>query len=155
VSNREAWETEMANITRYDPFGDMTSLFDDLSKGFFLRPVSLGQAPELPTRIKVDVKEDDAAYTVHAEIPGVKKEDIHVSLEGNQVSISSEVKKETEEKKGERVVHSERYFGKVMRTFTLGQEVDEAGATAKYSDGVLELKLPKKAATASKKLSVQ
>jgi HSP20 family protein len=145
----------MANITRYDPFGDVTSLFDDLSKGFFLRPLSLGHTPELSTRIKVDVKEDDGAYTVHAEIPGVKKDDIHVSLEGNQVSISSEVKKETEEKKGERVVHSERFFGKVMRTFTLAQDVDEAGATAKYSDGVLELRLPKKAATSSKKLTVQ
>jgi HSP20 family protein len=146
----------MANITRYDPFGDVTSLFDDLSKGFFLRPLSLGQAAEqLPTRIKVDVKEDDGAYVVHAEIPGVKKEDIHVSLEGNQVSISSEVKKETEEKKGERVVHSERYFGKVMRSFTLAQDVDEAGATAKYSDGVLELRLPKKGATAAKKVTVE
>jgi len=145
----------MANITRFDPFGEVASLFDDLSKGFFLRPLSLGQAPELPTRIKVDVKEDDSAYTVHAEIPGVRKEDIHVSLDGNQVSISSEVKKETEEKKGERIVHSERYFGKVMRTFTVGQDVDEAGATAKYSDGVLELRLPKKAATSAKKLTVQ
>jgi HSP20 family protein len=145
----------MANITRFDPFGDVTSFFDDLSKGFFLRPLSLGQMPELPTRIKVDVKEDDAAYTVHAEIPGVRKEDIQVSLEGNQVSISSEVKKETEEKKGERVVHSERYFGKVTRSFTLGQEVDPAGATAKYSEGVLELKLPKKATAAAKKLTVQ
>ena len=145
----------MANITRFDPFGDVTSLFDDLSKGFFLRPLSLGQTAELPTRIKVDVKEDETAYVVHAEIPGVKKEDIHVSLEGNQVSISSEVKRETEEKKGERVVHSERYFGKVMRSFTLAQDVDEAGATAKYSDGVLELRLPKKAATSAKKLTIE
>lgn len=145
----------MANITRFDPFGDVTSFFDDLSKGVLFRPFSLGQMPELPARIKVDVKEDDGAYIVHAEIPGVKKEDIHVSLEGNQVSISSEVKKETEEKKGERIVHSERYFGKVMRTFTLAQDVDEAGATAKYTDGVLELRLPKKAATSAKKLTVQ
>jgi HSP20 family protein len=145
----------MANITRFDPFGDVTNFFDELSKGVFLRPVTMGQVPELPARIKMDVKEDEAAYTVKAEIPGVNKEDIHVSLEGNQVSISSEVKKETEEKKGERVVHSERYFGKVMRSFTLGQEVDAAAATAKYSDGVLELTLPKKTAASAKKLTVE
>ena len=145
----------MADITRYDPFSDVANLFDDLSKGFFLRPISVPAPAGLPTRIKVDVKEDDGAYTVHAEIPGVKKEDIHVSVEGNQVSISSEVKKETEEKKGERVVHSERYFGKVMRSFTLAHEVDDAAASAKYSDGVLELRLPKKLAAAVKKLMVQ
>ncbi|HQR52882.1 MAG TPA: Hsp20/alpha crystallin family protein, partial [Burkholderiales bacterium] len=126
----------MANLTRFDPFGEVTSLFDDLSKGLF-RPVGFGQMPEMPGRIKIDVKEDGAAYTVHADIPGVKKEDIHVSLEGNQVTISAEVKKETEEKEDEHVVHSERYFGKVMRSFKLGQEVESAGATAKYSDGVL------------------
>jgi HSP20 family protein len=145
----------MADITRYDPFGDVTSLLDDLSKGFLLRPLSVPTPAGLPTRIKVDVKEDDSAYTVHAEIPGVKKEDIQVSVEGNQVSISSEVKQETEEKKGERVVHSERYYGKIMRSFTLAHEVDEAGASAKYSDGVLELRLPKKTAAMAKKLTVQ
>jgi HSP20 family protein len=145
----------MANITRFEPFGDMTSLFDDLSKGFFLKPFNLPQAAGLPTRIKLDVKEDDGSYTVHAEIPGVRKEDIHVSIEGNEVSISTEVKKETEEKSGERVVHSERYFGKVARSFTLAHDIDEAGAAAKYSDGVLELTLPKKTTAAAKKLTVQ
>ena len=142
----------MADITRYDPFADVSSLFDDLPRGFFLRPL---KTPELPTRIKVDVKEDEKNYTVHAEIPGVKKEDIQVSINGDQVSISAEVKKETEEKKGGHVVHSERYFGRVARSFTLGQEVDEAQASAKYADGVLELTLPKKAATGTKKLTIQ
>lgn len=144
----------MANLTRFDPFGDVTSLFDDLSKGALFRPF-MGQMPEMPARIKIDVKEDEAAYTVHADIPGVRKEDIHVSLEGNQVTIASEVKKETEQKEGERVVHTERYIGKVMRSFTVGQEVDPAGATARYNDGVLELKLPKKTGASTKKLKVE
>lgn len=147
----------MANLTRYDPlnlaridpFGD----FDDLFKGFFMRPVLFEGKPQM--QIKMDLMEDDNAYTVHADIPGVKKEDIHVSIEGNQVSISAETKTEKEEKKGEKVLRSERYFGKVARSFTLAHDVDEAKAQAKYNDGVLELTLPKKAASSAKKLAIQ
>ena len=147
----------MANLTRYDPFNlariDPFGEIDDLFKGFFVRPVLFEGQPQM--QIKMDLKEDDKAYTVHADIPGVKKEDIHVSIEGNQVSISAETKIEKEEKKGEKVLRSERYVGKVARSFTLAHDVDEAGAQAKYSDGVLELTLPKKAVTAAKKLAIQ
>ena len=147
----------MANLTRYDPFNlarlDPFGDIDDLFKGFFVRPVLFEGQPQM--QIKMDLKEDDKAYTVHADIPGVKKEDIHVSIEGNQVSISAETKIEKEEKKGEKVLRSERYVGKVARSFTLAHDVDEAGAQAKYSDGVLELTLPKKADTAAKKLAIQ
>jgi HSP20 family protein len=147
----------MANISRYDPFSlartDPFGDIDDLFKGFFMRPVMFEGQPQM--QIKMDVKEDDSAYTVHADIPGVKKEDIHVSIEGNQVSISAETKTEKEEKKGEKVLRSERYFGKVERSFTLAHDVDESRAQAKYTDGVLELTLPKKPATAGKKLAIQ
>ncbi|HUX64920.1 Hsp20/alpha crystallin family protein [Sulfuricella sp.] len=143
----------MANITRYDPFDVTLDPFDDLFRGF-LRPVRFeGQTQQM--QIKMDVKEDDKAYNVHAEIPGVKKEDIHVTIAGNQVSISAEVKKEKEEKEGEKVLRSERYYGKVYRSFSLGQDVDEATATAKYNEGVLNLTLPKKATSSAKKLSIQ
>lgn len=143
----------MANITRYDPFDVAFEPFDDLFKGFF-RPARFeGQIQQM--QIKMDVKENEKDYKVHAEIPGVKKEDIHVTIEGNQVSISAEVKKEKEEKEGEKVLRSERYYGKVYRSFSLGHEVDDAKATAKYNEGVLELTLPKKAATSAKKLSIQ
>jgi HSP20 family protein len=118
-----------------------------------MRPVMLEGQPQM--QIKMDVKEDDSAYTVHADIPGVKKEDIQVSIEGNQISISAETKMEKEEKKGEKVLRSERYIGKVARSFTLAHEVDEAKSEAKYSDGVLELTLPKKAASAARKLAIQ
>ncbi|MHB1075807.1 Hsp20/alpha crystallin family protein [Thiobacillus sp.] len=147
----------MSNITRYDPFNlagiDPFSGIDDLFKGFLVRPALLEGQPKM--QIKMDVKEDDNAYTVHADIPGVKKEDIQVSIEGNQVSISAETKTEKEEKKGEKVLRSERYVGKVARSFTLAHEVDEPKAQAKYKDGVLELTLPKKAAGSAKKLAIQ
>jgi HSP20 family protein len=143
----------MANITRYDPFDVALDPFDDLFRGF-LRPVRFEGQPQ-PMQIKMDVKEGDKAYTVHAEIPGVKKEDIHVTIEGSQVSISAETKKEKEEKEGEKVLRSERYYGKVYRSFTLGQDVDEATATAKYNEGVLDLTLPKKATSSAKKLAIQ
>jgi HSP20 family protein len=147
----------MANITRYDPFEELARFrpladFDDLFKGFRMRPWT---DVDMEPRIKVDVSEADATYSVKAEIPGVKKEDIHVAIDGNQVSIEAEVKKEKEEKKGEKVVRSERYYGKQSRSFTLGHDIDAGKAEAKYSDGVLELKLPKKANGSSKELKVQ
>jgi HSP20 family protein len=142
----------MANITRYDPFQD---LFDDLFKGFLVRPVmGEGGQPQI-ARMKIEVAENKDAFTVKAEVPGVKKEDIQISIDGDQVSITAEVKQEKEVKEGERVVHSERYYGKVARAFRLGHEIDEATSSAKYSDGVLELTLPKKAAAKSKQISVQ
>ena len=145
----------MANITRYDPFTDIARFdpfrnFDDLFKGFLVRPVLREMEPD----IRMDVSEDDKAYTVRAEIPGVKKEDIKVAVEGNQVSISAELKKEKEEKEGKKVVRSERYYGKVSRSFSLDHEVDQNAAKAKYTDGVLELTLPKKPGTAGKEISV-
>ncbi|HEX8009764.1 MAG TPA: Hsp20/alpha crystallin family protein [Casimicrobiaceae bacterium] len=90
-----------------------------------------------------------------ADVPGVKKEDIHVAIDGNQLSINAEVKKEKEEKKGETVVRSERYYGKQYRRFTLAHDIDEAKAEAKYRDGVLELTLPKKEASSAKQLTVK
>lgn len=141
----------MANISRYDPFDFTVEPFDDLFRGFFrpVRPVS----SEVP-QIKMDVKEDDQAYTVHAEVPGVNKEDIQVTIDGNQVALSAEVKRETENKDGEKLLRSERYFGKVYRSFTLANEIDDTAAEAKYNNGVLELRLPKKVTAAAKRLEI-
>ncbi len=142
----------MANITRWDPFEDI----DDLFRGVFLRPMRLeSQEGAQGVRLKMDVTEDEKAFIVHAEVPGVKKEDIQVSVDGNQVSITAEVKREKEERQGEKVLRSERYYGKVYRSFTLGQDVDQDGASARYENGVLELTLPKKAASAQRRLTVQ
>jgi HSP20 family protein len=141
----------MANITRYDPFEMSVDPFDNLFRGFF-RPVQVDK--DMP-QIRMDVKENEKTYAVHAEIPGVSKDDIHVTIDGNVVSINAEVKKSAEQKEGERVLRRERYYGRVSRSFTLEHEVDESAANARYQDGVLELVLPKKAATAAKRVAVQ
>ncbi|MBI2320473.1 MAG: Hsp20/alpha crystallin family protein [Betaproteobacteria bacterium] len=148
----------MANITRWDPMGELGRFdpfrdFDDFFKGFMLRPVFRGMQAE--PEIRVDITEEDKAYTVKAEIPGVKKDEIQVSIDGNRISISAEVKKEREEKEGKRVIRSERYYGKQYRAFTLGHEIDEAKVEAKYQDGVLELTLPKKAGKEAKKIAIK
>jgi HSP20 family protein len=142
----------MANITRFDPFND---LVDDLFKGFLVRPVSYDGRTEALPRVKVDVAEKNGAYTVTAELPGVKKEDIQVSIDGAEVTLSAEVKREKEVTQDERVLHTERTFGKVTRSFSLPQEVDEAKAEAKFRDGILELTLPKKAAAQRKQVTIQ
>ena len=140
----------MANITRFDPFNDM----DDLFKGLFVRPMRLDFNGAPQVQMKVDVTRTDDTYTVKAEMPGVGKDDIQVSVDGNVVSISGEVKREKEEKKGEEVIRSERYYGKVARSFTLPQEVDQAKVSAKYADGVLDLTLPVKAKSAGRKITI-
>ncbi len=137
----------MANIVRSDPL-------EDFFRGFFVRPIEFGSQMDVPS-IKVDVKENGDAYRVHAELPGIKKEDIHVSIDGAVVSISAERKQEKEVKEGERVLRTERYFGKVSRSFQLGQDVDESRSGARFVDGVLELTLPKKAAAAVKRLTIE
>ena len=141
----------MANVTRFTPFDD---LLDDFTKGFWLKPVAMPAAPAA-LKVKLDVKEDEKAYTVHAEIPGVKKEDIRVEVHGDQVSIRAEVRKETEDKQGEKVLHSERYYGMVGRTFSLPAEVDEKGTIARYRDGVLDLTLPKKTGGGTSRIPVE
>jgi HSP20 family protein len=140
----------VANILRYNP---TDNAFDDLFRGVFMRPVRFEGQQDI--QIKLDVSEDDKAYSVHAEIPGVKKEDIHVNIDGSQVAISAEVKKEKEAKEGEKLLRNERYYGKVSRTFVLDQDVDEETAKAKYTDGVLELLLPKRSSAKSKTITIQ
>jgi len=148
----------MANITRFDPFTNLMN-FDPFwgADDFFRMPRLRTWMRDLPAEpeIKMDVSEDDKAYHVKAEVPGVKKEDIHVAVDGNVVSISAEVKKETEEKKGENVLRTERYYGMQSRSFTLMHEVDQSKAEAKCNNGILELTLPKKNGVVGKELRVQ
>jgi HSP20 family protein len=138
---------------RFDPFND---LVDDLFKGFLVRPLAFeGRSDGTLPRAKVDVAEKNGAYLVTAELPGVRKEDIRVDIDGAQVTLEAELKREKEASKDERVLHTERLYGKVIRSFTLPQEVDEAKAQAKFQDGVLELTLPKKAAAQRKQITIQ
>ena len=140
----------MASLQIYDPFTDtaVETLFRN-----FLRPDRSDRAA--PQGIRVDVAENDKGYVVHAEIPGVKKDEIHVAVEGNQVTIAAEVKSSVTAAEGMRVLRAERYNGNVYRSFTLPVELDETASEAKYDNGVLELQLVKKPATAGRKLTIQ
>ena len=145
----------MVSIARYAPFD---SPVDQLLRGFLLRPASqpaAADADNTAVKFRADVIENDKAYTVHAELPGVKKEDIQISIDGDQVSISAQVKRENEVKDGERLLRSERYTGKFYRAFALGTAIDEDAVNARYVDGLLELTLPKKAAAAAKRITIQ
>ncbi len=141
----------MVNIARFSP---LDNAFDQLFRGFLVRPVNL-EEQETAAKFRVDISESDKAYTVHAELPGVNKNDIQISIDGDQVAISADTKTEKEVKEGERVLRTERYTGKFYRAFALGSVIDEAAANAKYADGVLELTLPKKAAAAAKRITIQ
>lgn len=133
--------------------GLLDDFFKDLSPGFWVRPL---HGDQLPQQIRVDIKESPDAYTVQAEIPGVPKEDIHVDIEGNVVSLRAEVKQQDVQTQDEKVLRSERYFGSVARSFQLPVEVDQANAKAKYDHGVLVLTLPKKkAGAASQRLTIE
>lgn len=137
----------MSNLTRYEDL-------DDLFNGFFLKPVGFPKnAPSLT--IKTDISEKEDGYLVKAELPGVKKEDIKVKIEGDTLSISAEVKQESEKKEGERVLHSERYYGAISRSFRLGSEIDQTASTAKYEDGILNLELKKLSSKPSSHLTVE
>jgi HSP20 family protein len=127
-------------ISRGNLFDDF---FRDVAPGFYIKPLHGDPLPS-PSQIKVDVKETEGGYTVHAEVPGVSKEEIHVSLDGNVVTLRAEVKQQDSSGKDEKVLRSERYFGAVQRSFQLPQDIDQTQAKAKYDNGVLTLTLPKK-----------
>lgn len=130
--------------------------FEDFFKelpGLYIRPFR-GEGSRTPGEIRIDVKEDDKAYTVKAEVPGVNKDDIQVSVDGNTVTIRAEVKEEKSEKQ-DNWLRNERYCGMCARSFTLPTGVDEAQAKAKYDNGVLTLTLPKSEGGHEKRLMIE
>ena len=137
-----------SNLTRFDPFRN-----DDWLKGFWVSPFAGGM--EAALQIKINLTENDKSYSIRAEIPGVKKEDIKVNVDGNRVSISAEVKQGKEEKKGEKTICRECYQGSSYRSFSLDSNVDESKAQAKYDNGILELTLPKKNGNGAKQLQIK
>ena len=139
----------MSALTRFDPIDQM---FPDFFRRFAL-PMRL--AEETPGEIRIDVTEKDKSYEVRAEIPGAKKEDIRVKVEGNFVSISAEVRKDKEEKSAGRVVLKETYYGSASRGFSLAHEIDAKAVVAKLEDGVLKLTLPKREGSSSRIIEIQ
>lgn len=147
----------MTSMTRWNPFKTLsriepTANFDDFFRGFGLRPQ--WQDMDLAPDVRINVSESDKAYRVEADIPGVDKNAIDVSIDGSQVTIGAEVKRETKEKDDSRDILTERYYGQVYRSFTLPTEVDSEKADAHYDNGVLTLTLPKKQNGSARKLTI-
>lgn len=141
----------MSNLRLFDP--TVNDPFESMFRRF-MAPLRMEKhLDELD--IRVDVVEKDGMFKVRADLPGVKKEDINVRIDGNLVQIDAETKGEKEFKgDGGKVLRSERYYGSVSRAFALTQDVDDSKAVAKYEDGVLTLDLPKKANPSSKRLAI-
>jgi HSP20 family protein len=140
----------MRELTRFEPL--FTEPFEDMFRRMF-KPVRF-ELEGLPKDIRIDVQEGEKAYTVKADLPGVKKDDIKVEIDGDVVTISAEAREEKEVKEKGKVVRSERYHGALQRSFSLGHDIDESAAEAKLTDGTLELTLPKKATSAVKSLPI-
>ncbi|MDH3461564.1 MAG: Hsp20/alpha crystallin family protein [Burkholderiaceae bacterium] len=140
----------MNELRLNDPFA--TDPWEDMFRGM-LRPWRAEWASRAP-QIKLDVSEAEGVYTVKADIPGVRKEDVDVQIDGNLVTISAETKQSKDDKKDGRVLRSERQYGYATRSFSLANAVDESKARAKYADGVLELMLPQKSGSASKRVAI-
>jgi HSP20 family protein len=142
-------------LVRGSLFDDFFRDFQGLTPGYFIKPLQGGETLPAPGQIRIDVKESDDAYTVHAELPGVSKNEINVSIDGNVVTLRAEVRQESEVKEDEKVLRAERFYGAVARSFQLPQDIDQAKAKAKYDQGVLTLTLPKKQTHGSQRLMVE
>lgn len=136
-------------IARSGLFDDF---FKDVGPGFYVKPL---HGDPLPAQIKVDVTETPTAFTVLAEVPGVPKEDIHVTVEGNVVTLRAEVKQQDRQHENEKLLRSERYYGAVSRSFQMPVDIDDTAAKARCDNGVLQLTLPKKVTVAGQRLAVE
>lgn len=146
----------MSSIIRREPF---RSLFDELFSDYYTRggfaPAARAGESAAATLARMDVVDRGDTYAVTVELPGVKKEDIRITVEGSRVAIAAETKSESEVKNGERVLHSERHATSYARSFELPSEVTEENADATYENGVLHLTLPKRAHLAGRRLTVR
>lgn len=130
------------------------NFFDDKTPNFLVRPLH-GEALPSAGQIKIDVSEKDNKFYVNAEIPGIAKEDIDLSISGDVISISAEIEQHDEQKKGDKVLRSERYFGSVSRSFQLPDKIKADEAEASYENGILKLVLPKETASQRQKLEIK
>jgi len=142
----------MSKLIPFVSGGLFDELFRDVSPGYYIKPL---HGDSLPSQIKIDVKENAEEFIVHAEIPGAGKENIHVNIEGNQVSIRAEVSQIDTQNKEDKLLRSERYFGEVSRSFQLPVDIDQSASKARYENGVLTLNLPKSQKKSGQRLTVE
>jgi HSP20 family protein len=121
-----------------NPFAAIDRVFDDV----FRDVMPSFNTGFNPNAMRVDISEDDKNIYIEAELPGMKKEDVKVTIEDGVLMIRGERKQETEEKK-KNYHRVERVYGSFSRAFTLGENVDKDSIEAKYENGVLHLTLPK------------
>jgi len=138
----------MKKISLHDQMSDI----EDVVRGFMRRPFAFdSSAPD----IRLDMREDDASYSIHAEIPGAKKDDVKIDLDENYVSISAQKQNQVDRKNGGRWVVTERSFGAVSRSMSLPHDIDPKKAEASYENGVLVLNLPKKSRSELRSLEIR
>ena len=136
-----------------DQLGRMVeSMFQD-----FFAPLAAGQqwGGDGALAPRLDVKETDKTFEIQAELPGVEKEDVKVSVDGQRITIEAECRKANERREGETVVYAERTATRFMRSFALPTEVDDTAAQARLENGVLQLSMPKKQGTEARRLTIQ
>ncbi len=147
------WQPRFPSIVRWDPLEEMAGfrrLFDQPFEAL-LRP---GAPAEVTWNPVADVSETKEGYTVKVELPGMKQEDISVSVEENVLSVKGERKRETETNE-EGYSRVERVYGSFERQFSFPATVDTEGIHAAYRDGVLEIRLPKKEEAKPKTVKIQ
>lgn len=142
----------MSNLSPFMNRSLFDDLFRDVSPAYYIKPLH-GDA--LPAQIKVDIKEVPGEYIIQAEIPGAGKENIHVSIEGNIVSIRAEINQIDSQSKDDKLLRSERYFGEVSRSFQLPADLDESASKARYDNGILTLSLAKKQKQAGQRMTIE
>jgi len=148
----------MNEVTRTTPrnlgWGLFSDDFDNLVDGLF-RPVRAASVERARGLVPAtDVVEREHEYVVRAELPGVRKEDIDITVQDGVLTINAESKVEHEEKEGDRIIRQERRYGKYVRSMQLGAQIDQTRVAANYKDGVLELTLPKSEAVKPRKIDV-
>lgn len=144
-------------LTGYRPRGiedQFGRLVENMFEEFF-SPFTQGSSLSQTLSPRLNVSENDSAFEVQAEMPGVKKEDVKVAIENQRVTIEGECKRESEQREGESILYSERSASKFLRSFMLPVEVDETSAQAHMEHGVLTLTLPKKQGTQATRIQIQ
>ncbi|MGH1432009.1 MAG: Hsp20/alpha crystallin family protein [Neptuniibacter sp.] len=124
----------MGDLTRFN------SLFDDAFFNNFFRPVASDKGERVPA---IDVHESDGGYCIKVDLPGISKDDIHVTLENGVLTISAETKQEDKEEKDGKIIRQERHYGQYVRRLSVGDNLDPASIKARFENGVLQLDLPK------------